>query len=133
MLNMLFYYCCCYDYDIFIILSADADIGRGSRMRVRMRLLLCSSAQGSNNDFLRCIQTNQARAGARASSPRRRTSPSASCVSVNVDGFTSQSPSSATSRSPGLEGFATVSLELCVHTDNSHPESLQYEHVHDFK
>jgi hypothetical protein len=27
-----------------------------------------------------------------------------------------------------LERFATVSVELSVHTDNSHPESLQHEH-----
>jgi hypothetical protein len=28
----------------------------------------------------------------------------------------------------GLERFATVSVEQTVHTDNSHPESVQHEH-----
>jgi hypothetical protein len=35
--------------------------------------------------------------------------------------------SSAITRSRGLEWFATVSVELSVHTGNSHPESLQHE------
>jgi hypothetical protein len=44
-----------------------------------------------------------------------------SCASVNVDGFTSLSPSSAITRSPGLEGFAAVSVELSVHTGQQSP------------
>jgi hypothetical protein len=51
---------------------------------------------------------------------------SASRVSVNVDGFTSLSPSSATNRNPELEMLGTLSVQqLPVHTGNSHPESLQ--------
>jgi hypothetical protein len=44
------------------------------------------------------------------------------CNSVNVDGFTSHSPSSAINRSLVPVRFATVSAELSVT-----PESLQYE------
>jgi hypothetical protein len=41
---------------------------------------------------------------------------SVSCVSVCVDGFTSPSPSNAFNHSRGLEGFATVSVRVSVHT-----------------
>jgi hypothetical protein len=54
---------------------------------------------------------------------------SVSCASVNVDGFTSPSTStsSAINRSHVPERFATVSVELSVHTGNSRPESLRHE------
>jgi hypothetical protein len=52
---------------------------------------------------------------------------SVSCVSVNVDGFTSPSFSSAINRSHGVEGFAAVSVGLSAHTGKQSPESLQHE------
>jgi hypothetical protein len=52
---------------------------------------------------------------------------SVSCVTVNVDGFTSPSTNSTNNRSHVLERFATVSVRVSVHTGNSHPESLQRE------
>jgi hypothetical protein len=52
---------------------------------------------------------------------------SVSCASSNVDGFASPSPSGAINRSHVLERFATVSVELSVHTGNIQPEPLQHE------
>jgi hypothetical protein len=46
---------------------------------------------------------------------------SVSSASLNVDGFKSPSISSVINRSHGLEGFATVSIELCVHTGQQSP------------
>jgi hypothetical protein len=44
------------------------------------------------------------------------------CASVNVDGFTSPSPSSAIIQKYGLEKFATVSVQLSVHTGQKSPQ-----------
>jgi hypothetical protein len=49
---------------------------------------------------------------------------SAWCIPVDVDGFTIPRLSSANKVSHNLEGFATMLVELSVHTGKSHSESL---------
>lgn len=56
---------------------------------------------------------------------------SCSSISVSVDGFTNLSTFTDIDQNHGLERFATVSVDLSVHTGNCHPVSSMNDlHTH---